>query len=224
MSTAFENAWINDLLWQAMLGWTGVDQYDEANPVGQALLDEFDEAYGRRPEYCVPVVNFDIANVLLRAFADAHPLTPDGVRAALERVKMIPAASGSPGTYHLVRELDAPRLGRRRLPRGPPARPRRRQRPPRRPLRRALAASAWRVPLTASAVAVQEAVEDRLRELVDDGLARTAAWPPKNVERNAAMPAIIATVDRATRSERVDRIPLMSMPSAPIRPRTASAR
>ena len=24
---------------------------------------------------------------------------PDGVRAALERVKMVPAASGSPGTY-----------------------------------------------------------------------------------------------------------------------------
>ncbi len=99
MSTAFENAWLNDLLWQAMLGWTGVDQYDEANPVGQQLLDEFDEVYGRRPEYCVPVVNFDVANALLRAFADAHPLTPDGVRAALERVKMIPAASGSPGTY-----------------------------------------------------------------------------------------------------------------------------
>ncbi len=67
MSTAFENAWLNDLLWQAMLGWTGVDQYDEANTVGQGLLDEFNETYGRRPEYCVPVVNFDIANVLLRA-------------------------------------------------------------------------------------------------------------------------------------------------------------
>jgi ABC-type branched-subunit amino acid transport system substrate-binding protein len=99
MSTAFENAWLNDLLWQAMLGWTGVDQYDETNPVGQGLLDDFNTAYGRRPEYCVPVVNFDIANALLRAIADAHPLTPDGVRLALERVKMIPAASGSPGTY-----------------------------------------------------------------------------------------------------------------------------
>ena len=99
MSTAFENAWLNDLLWQAMLGWTGCDQYDEDNPVGQALLDEFAERYGRRPEYCVPVVNFDAARVFLRAFADAHPLTPDGVRAALEGVKMIPAASGSPGTF-----------------------------------------------------------------------------------------------------------------------------
>ena len=44
------------------------------------------------------MVNRDIATVLLRAFADAHPLSPRGVRDALERVKMLPAACGSPGT------------------------------------------------------------------------------------------------------------------------------
>jgi hypothetical protein len=44
------------------------------------------------------VVNRDIATVLLRAFADAHPLSPRGVKEALERVKMIPAAAGAPGT------------------------------------------------------------------------------------------------------------------------------
>ena len=55
-------------------------------------------AYGRRPEYCVPVVNRDLATVLLHAFADAHPLSPRGVKEALERVKMLPAASGAPGT------------------------------------------------------------------------------------------------------------------------------
>jgi hypothetical protein len=58
----------------------------------------FAARYGRRPEYCVPVVNRDIATVLLHAFADAHPLSPRGVKEALERVKMIPAASGAPGT------------------------------------------------------------------------------------------------------------------------------
>jgi branched-chain amino acid transport system substrate-binding protein len=47
----------------------------------------------------VPVVNRDLATVLTQAFADAHPLTPRGVKEALERVKMIPAASGAPGTY-----------------------------------------------------------------------------------------------------------------------------
>jgi ABC-type branched-subunit amino acid transport system substrate-binding protein len=97
-STAFQNAWINPVIWNAFLGWTGVDQYDESNLVGQRFLDEFAAAYGRRPQYCVPVVNRDIATTLLHAFADAHPLTPRGVKEALERVKMLPAASGAPGT------------------------------------------------------------------------------------------------------------------------------
>jgi len=36
--------------------------------------------------------------VLLHAFADAHPLSPRGVKESLERVKMLPAAAGAPGT------------------------------------------------------------------------------------------------------------------------------
>jgi hypothetical protein len=60
-STAFENAWISPVLWQALLGWTGIDQYDETNPLGQRFLDQYNAAYGRRPEYCLPVVNRDIA-------------------------------------------------------------------------------------------------------------------------------------------------------------------
>jgi branched-chain amino acid transport system substrate-binding protein len=99
MGTAFQNAWINPIMWQAILGWTGLDQYDEENQVGQAFLDRYERAYGRRPQYCVPVMNRDFATVLLHAFADAHPLTPRGVRDALERVRMIPAAGGAPGTY-----------------------------------------------------------------------------------------------------------------------------
>jgi ABC-type branched-subunit amino acid transport system substrate-binding protein len=99
MGTAFQNAWINDVIWNAIVGWVGLDQYDPSNQVGQRFLDEYDAAFGRRPEYCVPVVNRDLATVLLHAFADAHPLTPRGVKEALERVKMVPAASGAPGTY-----------------------------------------------------------------------------------------------------------------------------
>lgn len=96
--TAFQNSWLHPLLWQAFLGWTGVDQYDEDNLVGRDFLDRFEAAYGRRPAYCAPVVNRDLATVLLHAFADAHPLTPRGVKEALERVRMLPAASGAPGT------------------------------------------------------------------------------------------------------------------------------
>ncbi len=99
MGTAFENAWINPVMWQAIVGWTGLDQYDEGNPVGQEFLDRFETATGRRPQYCAPVVNRDLATVFLHTFADAHPLTPRGVMEALERVKMVPAASGAPGTH-----------------------------------------------------------------------------------------------------------------------------
>jgi branched-chain amino acid transport system substrate-binding protein len=97
-STAFQNAWINPVMWNAFMGWTGVDQYDEGNLVGQRFLDQYQAAYGRRPEWCVPVVNRDVAATLLRALSDAHPLSPRGVKEALERVKMLPAASGAPGT------------------------------------------------------------------------------------------------------------------------------
>jgi branched-chain amino acid transport system substrate-binding protein len=122
-STAFQNAWINPVMWNAFMGWTGIDQYDEGNAVGQRFLDKYEAKYGRRPQYCVPVVNCDVATALLHAFADAHPLSPRGVKEALERVKMIPAASGAPGTrvsfgnwtrrgwmgagYLVARELDA---------------------------------------------------------------------------------------------------------------------
>jgi branched-chain amino acid transport system substrate-binding protein len=98
MGTAFQNAWLNEVVWNAMVGWTGIDQYDPANRVGQEFLDRYDERFGRRPEWCVPVVNRDLAVTLLQAFADARPLSPAGVRDALERVKMFPAASGAPGT------------------------------------------------------------------------------------------------------------------------------
>jgi ABC-type branched-subunit amino acid transport system substrate-binding protein len=98
MGTAFQNAWLNEVVWNAMVGWTGVDQYDPANQVGQEFLDRYAERFGRRPEWCVPVVNRDLAVALLQAFGDARPLSPAGVRDALERVKMFPAASGAPGT------------------------------------------------------------------------------------------------------------------------------
>jgi ABC-type branched-subunit amino acid transport system substrate-binding protein len=97
MGTAFETGF-NAALWDAFQGWIGLEQYDEANPVGQAFLDQFEAEYGRRPEYYSPLLWRDCAMALLHAFADAQPLSPRGVKEALERVKMLPAASGSPGT------------------------------------------------------------------------------------------------------------------------------
>jgi ABC-type branched-subunit amino acid transport system substrate-binding protein len=98
MGTSFQNAWINKIVWDAIVGWVGLDQYDDGNLIGQQFLDRYQARYGRRPEYCVPVVNRDLATVLLHAFANARPLSPKGVKEALERVRLLPAASGSPGT------------------------------------------------------------------------------------------------------------------------------
>jgi ABC-type branched-subunit amino acid transport system substrate-binding protein len=98
-TTAFQNAWVNPIMWTAFMGWTGVDQYDEGNQIGQDFLDRYAKKYnGSRPEYCVSVVNHDVAATLVRALTDSHPLSPRGVKEALERVKMMPAASGAPGT------------------------------------------------------------------------------------------------------------------------------
>jgi len=98
MGTAFQNAWLSPALWDAILGWTGCDNYDEGNKVGQAFLDRYEAHHGRRPEYCVSVMNHDFANVIVQAIADARPLTPKGIRDAIERIKMLPAAGGAPGT------------------------------------------------------------------------------------------------------------------------------
>ena len=136
-TTAFQNAWVNPIMWKAFMGWIGVDQYDEGNPIGQDFLDRYAKKYnGSRPEYCVSVVNRDVAATLVRAFSDAHPLSPRGVKEALERVKMMPAASGAPGHPGVVRQVDPPRLDGRRLPGGPNPRCRRRQLAPSRSLRR----------------------------------------------------------------------------------------
>jgi ABC-type branched-subunit amino acid transport system substrate-binding protein len=97
MGTAFETG-MNEALWDAFQGWVGLEQYDEANPVGQAFLDNFEAEYGQRPEYYAPLLWRDCAMSMLHAFADAQPLSPRGIKEALERVKMLPAASGSPGT------------------------------------------------------------------------------------------------------------------------------
>ncbi len=96
--TAWQDAFISRSVREAYLGWIGLDVFDEANPVGHAFLDHFEARYGRRPRYYAPGLSRDFATIVVQALADAKPLSPRGVRDALERVKMLPAASGAPGT------------------------------------------------------------------------------------------------------------------------------
>jgi hypothetical protein len=88
-----DEAWMSQLA-----GWIGLDSYDERNGVGQAFLDRFESRYGRRPAYFMPCLCSDVATVIVRGLAGARPLTGAGVKDAMEDIKLIPSASGAPGT------------------------------------------------------------------------------------------------------------------------------
>jgi branched-chain amino acid transport system substrate-binding protein len=96
--TSFEASANNDDIRRRLAGWIGLDQYDERNTTGQEFLDRFEARHGHRPEYYMSVYCYDVARVVMRAISSAQPLTGLGVKEALERVKMLPAACGAPGT------------------------------------------------------------------------------------------------------------------------------
>jgi ABC-type branched-subunit amino acid transport system substrate-binding protein len=97
-TTAFEFAATGAWWSHQLAGWIGLDQYDERNPVAQEFLDRFEHRHGRRPAYFFPLYCYDIARLIVTAVATARPLSGPGVKEALEKVKMLPAASGAPGT------------------------------------------------------------------------------------------------------------------------------
>lgn len=97
-TTAFEFASTTPWWREQLAGWIGLDQYDERNVTGQQFLDRFEARHGRRPEYFFPVYCYDVGRVMMIALANARPLTGAGVKQALEKIKMLPAATGAPGT------------------------------------------------------------------------------------------------------------------------------
>jgi ABC-type branched-subunit amino acid transport system substrate-binding protein len=98
-TTAFEMAHINAEWMRHLSGWIGLDSYDARNEVGQAFLDRFEARYGRRPENSMPLLSHDAATVITRGLAAARPLTGEGVKHGIEQVKLVPSASGAPGTF-----------------------------------------------------------------------------------------------------------------------------
>ncbi|MDG4667910.1 ABC transporter substrate-binding protein [Mycobacterium sp. 236(2023)] len=97
-TTAFEFAATSDWWRGQFAGWIGLDQYDERNQTCRRFLDAFEARHGRRPEYFFPPYCYDVGRLMLTALATARPLTGAGVKEALEKVKMMPAATGAPGT------------------------------------------------------------------------------------------------------------------------------
>jgi ABC-type branched-subunit amino acid transport system substrate-binding protein len=97
-TTAFEMAYIDDAWMRQLAGWIGLDSFDERNEVGQAFLCRFEARYGRRRDYFSTCFGHDAGTVIARGLAGARPLTGEGVRDGIERIKLVPAASGAPGT------------------------------------------------------------------------------------------------------------------------------
>ena len=111
LGTAFQNAWINPIMWNAILGWTGLDQYDEGNRLGQEFLDRFAARYGRRPEYCVPRGEprhrHRAAPRLCRCPTAVAPRGQGSARASEDA----PGGIRRTRDPHLLREVDATRAG-----------------------------------------------------------------------------------------------------------------
>lgn len=97
-TTAFEMYAISEDWMRQLVGWIGLDSFDERNEVGQAFLDRFEARYGRRRDYYGTCFGHDVGTVIAHGLANARPLTGEGVRDAMETIKLVPAASGAPGT------------------------------------------------------------------------------------------------------------------------------
>jgi ABC-type branched-subunit amino acid transport system substrate-binding protein len=82
----------------AFEGWIGIDQFDESNPVFQRMTDRFAKRFGRQVAHTYQAIGYDLGRTLARGLSMMSPSTPEGLRDALERVRMLPAAAGGKGT------------------------------------------------------------------------------------------------------------------------------
>jgi ABC-type branched-subunit amino acid transport system substrate-binding protein len=78
-------------------GWVGVDLPHEDNAVWTAFLQRYVKRFGGQPPVgCYPAHMYDIGRALAEAIAFARPVSPEGVRRGLEKVRMLPATMGAP--------------------------------------------------------------------------------------------------------------------------------
>jgi ABC-type branched-subunit amino acid transport system substrate-binding protein len=98
MSAAFMTAPVTPEGPGALLGWHGIDQYDEENTVTADFLDRFERRFAYRPANYIATLTYDSGTVIAHAIARARPIAPEGVKRGLERIKMLPAATGGPRT------------------------------------------------------------------------------------------------------------------------------
>jgi branched-chain amino acid transport system substrate-binding protein len=101
MGTAFM-FYSNSDAWAAGLeGWHGVDQLGEdgANPNYNAMIDRFENRFGRRTGNVVIALAYDTARAAIHGIANAPIPTPKYVKEGLERIRWMPATNGGPSCY-----------------------------------------------------------------------------------------------------------------------------
>ncbi len=80
-------------------GWVGVDQTHEGNRTWAAVRERFAHRFdGRKPFHCYAALGWDMGHALALALSRAVEKTPEGVKQALETIRLLPAACGGPGT------------------------------------------------------------------------------------------------------------------------------
>ena len=127
-TTAFQNAWVNPIMWNAFMGWVGVDQYDEENPIGQDFLDRYADEVQRQP----PGVLRDGGQPRRRRHAGARlhrcpPAEPARRQGSAGAGQDAACRVGCTGNPCVAWQVDAPRVDGLGIPGRPDARRRRRQ-------------------------------------------------------------------------------------------------
>jgi len=79
-------------------GWIGIDPFDERNPATKAFLDRYEARYGDRPRNVLCTQGYDWGACLSEAMSMMRPATPEALRDALEKVRCLPAVTGSLNT------------------------------------------------------------------------------------------------------------------------------
>ena len=102
MTTAFQFCYAFKEWMEALIGWVGIDQVCEDNPLYGRFLDDFEAHYGYRPHNpnTVPVLAYDSARVFTEGLnrARTETFTGPGLLAGLERMRFVPSYTGGPRT------------------------------------------------------------------------------------------------------------------------------
>jgi branched-chain amino acid transport system substrate-binding protein len=99
MTSAFVTASMGERWAQALDGWYGVDQYHEQNEHFQTFLNRFEKEFGRVPLNAMAPCGYDMGATMARGLAKMRYGMPEALCDALEHVRLLPAAAGSPGTH-----------------------------------------------------------------------------------------------------------------------------